>query len=177
MTIVVATPDHYYSLLSSDTKPAVPAHDLAYETDTGNWFHYTGATWVAYSGPTAAGAPAVEAEAPSNYINFGTVSAAFIKASAGNVFSIACYNENAAVRYFQLHNKATIPLATEVPVFSFPVPAGTANNPGSIVFGDDFFTRWGHYFATGIGWAISTTEATFTDAATAAEHGARVRYV
>lgn len=119
---------------------------------------------------------AASAYAPSNYIDFGTVTKANIKATPGNVYSVACYNENAAVRYFQLHNKATAPAAGETPVFSYPVPAGSANNPGSIQFDSTWFGP-SHYFATGIGWAISTTEATFTDSATAAEHGARVRYV
>lgn len=111
------------------------------------------------------------------YKDFGTVGTALIKAGQIKVRAIHIYNENAAVRYFQLHDKATIPLSTEVPVFSFPVPAGTANNPGVLIL-DEKFWGWPSnqlQHQLGLGWAISTTEATYT-AATAAEHGVGVFY-
>jgi hypothetical protein len=111
---------------------------------------------------------------PTQYKDFGSVTAAFIKASAGNVYSLVVFNANAAVRYVQLHNKATIPLATEVPLCSYPVPAGTANNPGVTIIENTHLM--GLRFTTGIGWAISTTLATFTDAATAANHSIEVMY-
>ena len=91
---------------------------------------------------------------------------AVVKASAGNVFKFHATNDNAAVRYFQLHNKATAPAGTDVPVLSKKIPAGTATAPGWI----EFEFKYGEAFATGIGWAISTTQATFTDSATATEH-------
>ncbi len=113
---------------------------------------------------------AVSTYSPSLYSELTQVTTANIKASAGNVFSIYITNANAAVRYFQLHNKATAPAGTNVPIYSFPVPAGTANNPGVLILDDSFFTKAGVNFATGIGWAISTTYATFTDSATNTEH-------
>ena len=114
---------------------------------------------------------------PSLYSEITQVTKAAIKASAGNVLAIYCSNDNAAVRYFQLHNKATAPSATEVPIYSIKVPAGTANNPGVLTLGSEFFTAAGKYFTTGIGWAISTTYGTFTDSATNTEHIAYVHYV
>jgi hypothetical protein len=120
---------------------------------------------------------AISTYSPSLYTELTQVTKANVKASAGNVFSIYITNTNAAVRYFQLHNKATAPAATEVPIYSFPVPAGTATVPAVLVLDDSFFLKAGHNFATGIGWAISTTYATFTDSATNTEHVAVIHYI
>lgn len=101
----------------------------------------------------------------------------FVKSSPGNVLSFYVTNDNAAVRYFQLHNKTTAPVATNVPLLSFKIPAGTANNPGVLQLGEGFFTPTGTFFSTGIGYAISTTLGTFTNAATASEHITAVQYI
>lgn len=115
--------------------------------------------------------------APLLYAPMTQVTKANIKASAGNVFSIYITNDNAAVRYFQLHDKATAPAGTNVPLISVKVPAGTANNPGVLILDNSFFTSAGLFFTTGVGWAISTTFATFTDAATNTEHISIVTYI
>lgn len=114
--------------------------------------------------------------ATTGYQENGSVTKANIKASAGNVYSIRVTNTNAAVRYFQLHNKATAPAAGETAQASYLIPAGTATNPGVLELLSTFFAP-SAYFATGIGWAISTTDTTFTDSATASEHKKTVRYV
>jgi|SRR5882672_9647932 len=113
--------------------------------------------------------------ATSTYENDGAATAAFIKASAGNVYSLRVTNANAAVRYIQLHNKATIPLATEVPTLKFLIPGGTAAQPGSVEIDSAYFGP-SKNFPTGIGYAISTTIGTFTDSATANEHTVQVNY-
>lgn len=115
--------------------------------------------------------------APSLYAPLTQVTKANIKATPGNVFSLRVTNDNAAVRYLQLHNKATAPAGTEAPLYTFKVPAGTANNPGVLQLDEGFFARGGAYFSTGIGWAISTTMATFTDSATASETLITVHYI
>jgi len=107
----------------------------------------------------------------SLYTNLGAANAAFIKASTGNVFSAYCHNNSGAVRYFQLHNKATIPLAGEVPIFTILVPVGAA-----IFLEGSFLGEDGHNFATGIGFAVSTTEATYT-AGAAGDGVVHVKYV
>ncbi len=110
-----------------------------------------------------------------NYQGAGSVTKANIKATPGIVASLRVTNANAAARYFQLHNKATAPVATDVPQEYWLVPAGTAAAPGVLLLD-------GHYldpalrFDTGIGWAISTTAATFTDAATAGDHTYDLNY-
>jgi hypothetical protein len=114
---------------------------------------------------------------PSVYTELTQVTKANIKASTGNVLSFDITNDNAAVRYFQLHNKATAPAATEVPLYSFKVPAGTATAPGRLTLGREFWTEAGKNFPTGIGWAISTTYGTFTDSATNTEHILNLHYV
>lgn len=117
------------------------------------------------------------AYSPSIYAPLTQVTKNFIKATPGNVFSFDITNDNAAVRYFQLHNKITAPAGTDVPIYSWKVPAGTANNPGFLTLGSEFFTGSGRYFSVGIGWAISTTLATFTDAATNTEHVVHVHFL
>lgn len=115
--------------------------------------------------------------APSVYNALTLVTKANVKATAGNVFSVHVTNDNAAVRYFQLHNKATAPAAAEVPVEVFKIPAGTANNPGVLSLDESHFARGGSHFTTGIGFAVSTTLATFTDSATASEHIVNIKYI
>jgi hypothetical protein len=115
--------------------------------------------------------------APSLYTELTQVTKANIKNATGNVFAIDITNINAAVRYLQLHNKATAPVATDVPLLSFIIPAGTATAPARLTLGNNFFTTAGVNFATGIGWAISTTYGTFTDSATATDHILNLLYV
>ena len=115
---------------------------------------------------------ATSGAAASTYHPITQVTKASVKGSAGNVFKFRATNENAAVRYIQLHNKATAPAATDVPVLSWKIPAGTATTPGYV----EFEFVYGEAFATGIGIAVSTTQATFTDSATASEHELFVEY-
>ena len=114
----------------------------------------------------------IAAAASSTYHPVTQVTTASVKGSAGNVFKIRATNENAAVRWVQLHNKATAPAGTDVPVLSWKIPAGTATAPGYV----EFEFRNALQLGTGIGVAVSTTQATFTDAATATEHEILVEY-
>jgi len=114
--------------------------------------------------------------APLDYAPLVQVTKAVIKSSAGNLYSVYVTNDNAAVRFLQFHNKATAPAAGEAPLEVFKIPAGTANNPGVLILDEAFFARGGDHFTIGIGFAISTTMATFTDSATASEHIINVHY-
>lgn len=113
---------------------------------------------------------------PSNYKDAGTVTKANVKASAGNVYSLRITNENAAARYFQLHNKATAPAAAETALRYWKIPGGTATVPGVLELDNTYFSP-SQYHTTGIGWAISTVSTTFTDSATASEHNVDINYV
>lgn len=94
------------------------------------------------------------------------------------VFSLACHNENAADRYIQLHDTATVPTTTvTVPVFSFLVPTGAM-----IIVGTDFFGPGGlavqATFGTpgaGLAFAFSTTKDVYT-AATASEQSTWINF-
>jgi hypothetical protein len=109
--------------------------------------------------------------APTLATGLGVATKANVKASAGNVLSVRVSNANAAARFLLLHNKATAPVATDVPLYAFYLPPAS-----TIEIGAGFFVGSGGFFSTGIGWAISTTAATFTDSATAADHVLAVHY-
>lgn len=118
-----------------------------------------------------ASAPVVSASySGTGFTNAGAATKANQKASAGMLQSIRASNANAAVRYLQIHNKASAPAAGETAIFSFVIPAGTAAAPGIVMVDDAFFGLNGYYLSTGVSWAISTTSGTFTDSATAGEH-------
>jgi hypothetical protein len=104
-------------------------------------------------------------------INLGSANAATLKASAGAVYKVYCYNKNAATRFFQIHNKATTPVNTEVPVESFPVAANSA-----LIIDSTFWGASGRTCSTGVSWAFSTTEATLT-LGTAADVTSSVGYL
>lgn len=108
--------------------------------------------------------------APSNFKNAGANATLNVKAAAGNVFSLNCHNANAADRYIQLHDTATVPAGAAAPKFSFLVKAG-----GDTVIGTDYFTDEGCSFAAGIAFAFSTTRDTYT-AGTAADQRTEVNY-
>lgn len=114
---------------------------------------------------------------PSTDAVLTQVTARLVKNAAGNVYSLYATNANAAARFLQLHDKATAPVATDVPRYSFAIPAGTAAAPGVLVLNSDFFTTYGVRFTTGIGYAVSTTFGTFTNAATATEHIVAVHFI
>lgn len=100
---------------------------------------------------------------------FGTDVDLAVKTSAGNIYSIVATNINAAVRYIQIHNKASAPAGADVPILSLPIPAGTSTAPSERKYGSEIFGANGLYLSTGVSVGISTTEATFT-AATTTDH-------
>jgi hypothetical protein len=112
----------------------------------------------------------------SAFTAWGTAASAGVKAIPGIVFGAFVSNQNAALRYFQLFNISAAPAANAVPVWSFPIPAGTAANPGILQLPNLFFGMNGYYHNTGIAWGVSTTRATFT-AATPADHDINLQYL
>lgn len=114
---------------------------------------------------------AVSTYAPSRSVAVENDVDVSAKAAAGNVFACGGYNKNAAVRYFQIFNKASAPANPDVPVYSRAVKAGE-----SFEIGEDIFGQSGQPFSTGIAWGWSTTSGTFT-AATTTDHYGFVHYV
>jgi len=117
------------------------------------------------------GAPTTGATAYTVFKNAGANATLNVKATAGRVYSISCFNANAAIRYLQLHNKATAATAAEVPQFSIEVFPNTTT-----VIGTDFFGLNGEAFTTGISFAFSTTAWTYT-AGTASDQSIQIRYI
>lgn len=108
------------------------------------------------------------------------VPAGALSASIGSTpphFALSAYatNANAAVRYLQLYNKVTTPAGADRPLYSFPVPAGSATAPGEIIIDRTFFLDYPVKFSTGLIWAVSTTNTTYT-AATASDHNVMLHY-
>ena len=99
-----------------------------------------------------------------------------VKATKGNLKSIVVTNINAAIRYLQIHNKASAPASTNVPVLSIPIPAGTATVPGYLEIGTEVLGEDGIYLNTGVAVGISTAAGTFT-AATVTDHTINGIYV
>ena len=116
----------------------------------------------------------IDTKLPSNFvnspINFGASNQAVLKASAGAVFKVYCYNKNAATRFFQIHDKATAPINTDIPIESFPIAANTA-----LILDSTFWGATGRVCSAGVAWAFSSTEATLT-LATAADQSSSVGY-
>ena len=108
---------------------------------------------------------------PTLFTNRAANATLNVKATAGNVFSISCNNANAATRYLQLHNTATVPAGGAAPVFSFPVYSG-----GTTIIGTDYFTTAGVNFSTGIAFAFSTTRDTYT-AGSSTEQSTEILYL
>lgn len=97
------------------------------------------------------------------------------KGSAALIHSARITNINAAVRYFHVFNKTSVPVLNDVPIYSEPILSGVAVTPGSLILGADFFGPNGSYLSTGLAWGISSTQATYT-AATASDHSVTVHY-
>lgn len=99
----------------------------------------------------AGGNLALLANTASNATVTALQASLIIKASAGRLYGLTGYNANTAAVFIQLHNTATVPADTQVPVVSFAVPA--ASN-----FSLDYGLR-GRQFSGGIVLVTSTSQA------------------
>lgn len=130
----------------------------------------TSATQVSDSAPlpvtTALPPTSDSANAPTNATQAALAASDVIKASAGTLFGITGYNSGAA-QFIQLHDAASLPADTAVPVLNIAV-AATSN------FTIDFGI-YGMAFATGIVACNSSTSATKTIGAADCQFFARYK--
>ena len=116
--------------------------------------------------PVSISSGTISAATPSNSTTYllttaATTNAAFIKASAGNIYALALSNPGATAVYVKLYNKTTAPnVGTDNPVMTIPVAAGAR-----VV---EAFGTMGTRFTTGLAIAVTAAmPATDTTVATA----------
>jgi len=106
----------------------------------------------------------------------GSVSTDIVNIGPCYLTRFVMINRNAAVRFCQIRNSASAPVAGTILVakdeISLPIPAGTANNPGTL----SIELAEGQLFEKGLAWDISTAETVYT-APTATEHTTHLWYV
>jgi hypothetical protein len=128
--------------------------------------------------------------APSNtYQGFATAGAhGLITARPAHITGLYVSNVNAAIRYFQLWDRATDlaggevglgpaqygPAGGSLRVISFIVAAGSATVPATLELGEQLLSGI-ERFDQGIAWGWSSAAQTFT-AGTAADHTVTVRW-
>lgn len=83
----------------------------------------------------------------NSIVSAATTNATSVKASAGQVYGYAVFNNGAGVAYFKLYNKASAPtVGTDTPFMRIMIPAGGGAN---------VFTPIGVPMGTGIAYAIT----------------------
>ena len=92
--------------------------------------------------------------APANATSTAEEASRVVKASAGVLYGFTAYNNNAATRYIQLYDSATLPADAVVPVLTVPVAAQSVVSYAPGVYG--------RAFTAGIVIANSTTDTTKT---------------
>lgn len=95
-----------------------------------------------------------------------------VKASGGWLMGGIYENRGAALAYFQIFNKASIPVLADVPVLSFGLAVGER-----FALTKDMLGGTGLVFATGIAFGVSSTQTTFTSVGGATVCNAATFYV
>ena len=89
------------------------------------------------------------------------------KATAGQEMGFCASSTDAAIRYLQFYNSTGA--TTGTPILQFTLPAGSSTVPSTLCVGSAYLGPNGINFATGITWAFSTANGSYT-AGTASEH-------
>lgn len=126
-------------------------------TQSGTWTTQPGNTanttpWL--NTPTPVVSP-LSSSSPGNITSSAYEASHVVKASAGVLYSIACYNSKASAQFVLVFNSTTVPadaaVANAVPLYC-PATSNCALDYG----------QYGKYFSTGISWSNSSTSPTKT---------------
>ena len=129
---------------------------------TGSSLHVDVDALPAVAGAVTATPPA---ETPFHIISAATTNATVVKASAGTIRTLYVFNQNAAIRYLKIFNKATAPIpGTDTPILNIPIPA----NGAGANFGGGAVIPVNIANAAGIGIAITAGQADLDATAVAA---------
>ena len=91
-------------------------------------------------------------------ISAASNNATVVKATPGRLLRVQAFNNNAAIRYLKLYDKATAPAATDTPILRYMIPAS----------GVLPITPCDYYFAAGLGILIVTGAADNNNGSTGA---------
>jgi hypothetical protein len=97
------------------------------------------------------------------YTTFNVANTLVMKGAPGYLHSISCTNHATSTRYLLLFDQTTVPVASTVPLRSYPVYP----NSGMSQIDELQWGKSGLAFATGIAWALSSTPHSCTLAADA----------
>lgn len=106
----------------------------------------------------------------TTFSNWGANTTLNVKASGMQIYSVYAYQTNASARFEQIHNTATTPSASAVPVFSFLVEASKDK-----LIGSDFFGPNGYFLSSGGAFAHSSAFGIYT-AGTASDGNRTIQY-
>lgn len=113
--------------------------------------------------PTPGGSVSVvitlSADPTSTFFYDKSAAAVNIKASAGRFYAAKVLNRSQSVVYVQIHNTASTPSASAVPVDEIPIPIGTPAILDAIHYPSLYKNC-----SNGIAMAVSTTSGTYTAA-------------
>lgn len=109
----------------------------------------------AWSFGTIPVATVAAANSPLNSTSTAYEASRVVKASAGIVYSIACYNSKASAQWVLLFNSTTVPADSTV-TNAVPIYCQATSNCSAD------YGNYGKYFSTGVSWSNSSTSPTKT---------------
>jgi hypothetical protein len=92
------------------------------------------------------------------FVRWGTSVVDTISGTPARVTKVYVWNKSTSIRYIQLFNRTTNPTTGTVPLVSYVLAPGEKYTLGVA----DLGSNDGMSFSTGLAWAFSTTEATYT---------------